>query len=67
MLHLLSLTMINEELYPYIFPENIYLIPSKGTQNVVTAEISSPPVQSAPPQAVATTPQIQVPSFSVAF
>jgi len=65
-LHLLSLPMINEELYPYIFPENIYLIPSKGTQKVVAAEISSPPVQASPPPTVHTTPQIQAPTSAPA-
>ena len=64
MLHLLSLPMINEELYPYIFPENIYLIPSKGTQKVVVAEISSPVVQSTV-QSIPSPAPVPIPSIAV--
>ncbi len=52
--HLLSLNMIDEEFYPYIFTENVYLIPSKGNQKATAVENTQEEkkVVSTPPEAI---------------
>lgn len=53
-LHLLSLNMIDEEFYPYIFTENLYLIPSKGNPKATVVEkpLEEKKVISTPPEVI---------------
>lgn len=62
-LHLLSLTMIDEDFYPYIFTETLYVMPGKQQLKAVVNDIkpvetnTPPPVQASVPS----TPVIKTP------
>jgi hypothetical protein len=59
MVHLLSLTMIDEDFYPYIFTETLYVIPSKGGQKAAVSENKPVIEESTPVQTTAPKPVLE--------